>query len=205
MTNDQAYQRQEWELLDYIDNLESEWQRSLPRYNDKELLEVFPEAKIIVRRKIKELEQVQSVLVETIKEKLAIIKKQVSDEFSQWFWREWVKVTDGKNLFEIEERLKNLKWAITPRQSNNRITDQQIKQALAVPIERLIGQPFRKSGKTMIMLCPLHKEKNASFYIYPQTNTCWCYGCNQGGNAINLARMLYNFSFIEAVNYLASK
>ena len=38
----------DWEFLDYAFELEKEWRRSLPRFTDKELLEIFPEAKAII-------------------------------------------------------------------------------------------------------------------------------------------------------------
>jgi hypothetical protein len=205
ITDNQAQQTPEWEFLNYLDDLEQEWRQSLPRYTDKELLEIFPEAKNVVREKIKKLEEIQTKLSNSIKEKLAIIKYRIADEFTQWFWREWVKATDGERLLEVEKRLDDLKWSLRNKPLAGRITDEQIRQALSVPIERLISQPLRRRGKTFVSLCPFHKEQHASFHIYPETNTCWCYGCNQGGNTINLVRLLHGFSFKEAIGYLASK
>ena len=142
---------------------------------------------------------------DTIKKKLMLIKRLASDGFSQWFWREWVKIIDGAELMKVEkhiERLKRLLMVANGKAPKGRITEEEIQQALAVPIENLINRPLRKNGKALVGLCPLHNEKHPSFYIYPETNSCWCYGCNQGGDVINLIKLLHGYSFKEAVQYL---
>lgn len=54
----------------------------------------------------------------------------------------------------------------------------------------------------MIAKCPLHEDRSPSFVIYPETNSCWCFGCQKGGDSIAIVRLLNNLSFIEAVEYL---
>jgi hypothetical protein len=198
----------DWEFYDYALDLEKEWRKSLPRFSDKELLEIFPEAKTIIPKKIAEWIEERDEILDTIKKKLTLIKHQVPNEFSQWFWREWVKVTDGEELLKIDghiARLERLQSVAKGRTPKGRLTEEEIQQALAVPIENLINQPLRKSGKALVGLCPLHNERRPSFYIYPETNSCWCYGCNQGGNVINFVRLLHGYSFKEAVKYLIGK
>lgn len=198
----------DWEFYDYAFDLEKEWQRSLPKFTDKELLQIFPEAKAIIPEKIVEWEEKQKELSDSIKNKLTLIKNQVSDVFSQWFWREWVKVSDGEELLKIDNhiaRLKRLLMVARGWKPKGRLTEEQIQQALAVPIENLINQQLRKCGKALVGLCPLHNEKHPSFYIYPETNSCWCYGCNRGGNVINFIMLLHGYAFKEAVEYLIGK
>jgi hypothetical protein len=198
----------DWEFYDYALDLEKEWRKSLPRFTDKELLQIFPEVKEIIPAKITELTEERDKIVDMIKKKLMLIKHRVSDKFFQWFWREWVKVTDGEELLKIEghiARLKRLQSVAKGRTPKGRLTEEEIQQALAVPIENLINQPLRKSGKALVGLCPFHNEKHPSFHVYPETNSCWCYGCNQGGNVINFVRLLHGYSFKEAVKYLIGK
>jgi len=197
-----------WEFYDYILNLEKEWRKSMPRFTDKELLEIFPEVKEIIPKKIAELEEKREEFLDTLKKKLTLIKHRVSDEFSQWFWREWVKITDGVELIKVEEhigRLRRLLMVASGKKPKGRLTEEQIQQALTVPIENLISQPLRRSGKALVGLCPFHNERHPSFFIYPETNSCWCYGCNQGGNIINFLEILHGYSFKEAVWYLIGK
>jgi len=196
------------EYYDYLFGLEEEWKQNIRPFADKVLLEYFPEAKEIIPEKIAEWEEKRDKFSDKVKMRLTLIKLQISDEFSQWFWREWVKITDGEELLKAEgyiERLKRLLAVGKGRKLKWRLTEEEIQQALAVPIENLISQPLRKNGKALVGLCPLHNERHPSFYIYPETNSCWCYGCNQGGDVINFIKLLHNYQFKEAVQYLIGK
>lgn len=207
MTQQKINNEVDCEFYDYASRLETEWCQSLPRFTDKELLKIFPEAKEIIPEKIAEWEAEQKNTADLIKEKLKIVKEKSTPE-NQWFWREWIKISDGEELLKIDrhiERLKRLLAVGKGRRPKGRFTEAEIQQALSVPIETLINHQLRKSGKSLVGLCPLHNEKHPSFYIYPETNSCWCYGCNQGGNAINFIRLLHGYSFKEAVQCLIGK
>jgi len=201
MTEEEIQQN---EIDIYIERLGEEWMKSLPRFSDEELLKIFPEAKQIIPEKIKEWEKNREKIIKVIKEKLTIIKYKSAPK-NQWFWREIVKVWEGWKLLKIDwqiARLKRLLAVARGQKPKGRLTEEQIQEALSVPIESLITHPLRKCGKALVGLCPFHNEKHPSFYIYQKTNSCWCYGCNQGGNVINFVRLLYGYSFKEAVKYL---
>jgi len=185
-------------------DLEKIWRNSLPRFSDKELLEIFPEVKQVIPEKISEWSKKRNKLCDIIERKLIYIRNKVNDEFSRWFWREIVKVWEGQELLEIDKhlaRLKNLK-TISENKILKQITEEQILQVLKVPIENLFNQPLRQSGRNLIGLCPFHKEKTPSFFIYLNTNSFYCHGCQKGGNVINFVEEFYNFSFKEAVEFL---
>lgn len=208
MTQQKISNEVNWEFYDYASRLETEWRKSLPRFSDKELLQIFPEAKEIIPAKIAEWGDKRDAVLCAIKNKLTVIKHRVTDEFAQWFWRELVKITDGEELLKIDkqiERLKRLLFIGKGRRSKWRLTEEEIQQARGVPIENLTNQPLRKGRKSLVGLCPLHNERHPSFYIYPETNSCWCYGCNQGGDAINFIKLLHGYPFREAVRYLITK
>ena len=61
--------------------------------------------------------------------------------------------------------------------------------------------PVKKDGNIYRTLCPFpdHKEKQSSFNLWPETNTFYCFGCNVGGDVINLARRLNDIGYKEAV------
>lgn len=202
------------DFYDYALELEKEWRRTMPKYTDTQLLEIFPEAKEIVPEKIVEWKVKRDELVGIIKTKLALVKKETKDETSRMFWREWLKACEGRELLEVENqivRLERLHWLSEPRKitvhNSNHITDEDIKEALRVPIESLLerDRTIRRSGRNLVSLCPLHEEKHASFFIYPDSNSCWCFGCNQGGNHINLVRLMHEYTFPEAVRFLIGK
>ncbi len=199
----------DWDYLNWAWDQEEKWQKSLPKFTDKELLEIFPEAKEIIPEKIQEWEEEKSKIHNIIKKKLTLVKNKVSDEFWQWFWRWAIKMTNGEEFLIADGHIKRLKRLLSVTENNEykgRFTEEQIQQALAVPIENLINQPLRKSGKALVGLCPLHNEKHPSFYVYPETNRWWCYGgCGQGGDVINFIKLLQGYSFKEAVQYLIGK
>lgn len=198
------------QLIDeeYISKLEKQWREANPKIRDKEWLEIFPEFKEEIPKRIRELEKEEAEFSDTIKKELTIIKYKVNDEFSKWFWREWVKASKGQKLLEIEERiagLKRLLFISKSRVSKAEITDEMIQQALNMPIENLLSRSLKKSGKALVGLCPFHQEKTPSFFIYPKSNSFYCFGCNRGGNVINFVRLLYGYSFKEAVKYLTGE
>lgn len=53
-------------------------------------------------------------------------------------------------------------------------------------------------------VCPFHGDKDASLKIYGGGRGWVCYGCHKGGDVINLARLLYNVGFKDAVRRLNS-
>ncbi|MDD3307916.1 MAG: hypothetical protein PHO29_12575, partial [Acetobacterium sp.] len=83
-----------------LEDEEREWRRSRIRLPPRELMTAFPEAKPIIREKLKEYEEKKEELDRSIKDKLDRIAAMDTDNFSKWFYREWVKVTD------IQEVLK---------------------------------------------------------------------------------------------------
>ena len=46
---------------------------------------------------------------------------------------------------------------------------------------------LRPASRGALMgLCPFHAERSASFYVWPETQTWKCFGCNRGGDVITL-------------------
>lgn len=44
---------------------------------------------------------------------------------------------------------------------------------------------LHKTGGTLRGICPMHTGDNKqSFAVYPETNSCYCFSCNQGGDII---------------------
>jgi DNA primase len=52
------------------------------------------------------------------------------------------------------------------------------------------GQLRRIGGERWTALCPLpgHHEKTPSFVVYPGDRGWWCYGCQRGGDVVDLAQ-----------------
>lgn len=60
---------------------------------------------------------------------------------------------------------------------------------------------LQKSGTGWIGLCPFHKEKTPSFRV--DDRGFYCFGCGEHGDIISFVQKTENFSFREAVKYLA--
>lgn len=68
---------------------------------------------------------------------------------------------------------------------------------------RMYGLNPKKKGSYYYCLCPWHKEKTASFTIYPNGGFK-CYGCGAGGgDSIKLTQIFFDLSPIEAARKLA--
>ena len=55
------------------------------------------------------------------------------------------------------------------------------------------------------MDCPFHHESRSSFRVYPNTNSFYCFSCNQGGDVITFIGLMENLSSLEAARYLANR
>lgn len=176
--------------------------------SDKELLQIFPEAKEIIPEKINEWYENREQIANEIKERLITIRNITNDDFERWFLKElFIKLDFGDKLLEADKqlsRLYNLRKITQGVNTGSRIADTDIQNALAVPIVDLVSNQveLRRSGKNFIALCPFHTEKHPSFVVYPDTNSCWCYGCQKGGNTIKFTMQFYDYSFKEAIRWL---
>jgi DNA primase len=64
---------------------------------------------------------------------------------------------------------------------------------------------LRRSGSSLLGLCPFHDEKTPSFNVNPTTNHYFCFGCQEGGDAISFVQKVEHLTFAEAVERLAQR
>ena len=64
---------------------------------------------------------------------------------------------------------------------------------------------LKRKGRLYGGLCPFHSEKTPSFYVYPDTQSFYCFGCGAGGDAIAFAKKINSISYGEAVKLLAAR
>lgn len=65
--------------------------------------------------------------------------------------------------------------------------------------------PLKRAGRNFRALCPFHSEKTSSFLISPQKQIFHCFGCGQGGGAIQFIMQYEKVVFPEAVEMLAKR
>jgi len=63
---------------------------------------------------------------------------------------------------------------------------------------------LKKAGANYIACCPFHSEKTPSFTVSPVKQFYHCFGCGAHGNAISFLMEYGGYSFVEAVEQLAS-
>lgn len=71
----------------------------------------------------------------------------------------------------------------------------------------VIGSSVRltRKGSSYFGLCPFHNEKSPSFSVSPSKQIFYCFGCGVGGNVISFVMKYENYTFSEAVKYLADR
>lgn len=62
-----------------------------------------------------------------------------------------------------------------------------------------------RKGSSHFGLCPFHNEKSPSFSVSGQKQMYYCFGCGEGGNVISFIMKYENYTFPEAVKYLADR
>ncbi|MGA8477949.1 MAG: DNA primase [Chthoniobacterales bacterium] len=89
-----------------------------------------------------------------------------------------------------------------------RISPETIEQVTAaLNIVDVIGSyfPLRRAGTEFRALCPFHQEKTPSFYVSPDKQTFYCFGCQRGGSVIQFVQEYEHIDFPEAVRRLATR
>lgn len=64
---------------------------------------------------------------------------------------------------------------------------------------------LQKKGSSYFGLCPFHNEKSPSFSVSRQKQMYYCFGCGAGGNVFTFIMEYENFSFVEAMKFLADR
>jgi DNA primase len=65
--------------------------------------------------------------------------------------------------------------------------------------------PLRQQGANFVGLCPFHREKSPSFSVSATRQLFHCFGCGEGGNVFSFIMKIENFSFLDAVKFLAER
>ena len=77
-----------------------------------------------------------------------------------------------------------------------------------VRIEEVVGQhvALKPAGVGSLKgLCPFHEERTPSFHVRPQVGRWHCFGCGEGGDAIDFVQRTEALTFVEAVERLAGQ
>jgi len=64
---------------------------------------------------------------------------------------------------------------------------------------------LKPAGVNYQGLCPFHNEKTPSFIVSPVKQIFKCFGCGEGGTAIDFIKKMNALNYFEAIKYLADK
>ena len=64
---------------------------------------------------------------------------------------------------------------------------------------------LQRKGSSYFGLCPFHNEKSPSFSVSPSKQMYYCFGCGAGGNVLTFIMEYENYTFPEALKYLADR
>ncbi len=64
---------------------------------------------------------------------------------------------------------------------------------------------LKRAGSNYNGLCPFHNEKTPSFTVFPATQTFYCFGCSESGDAISFVMKSENLEYVAAVETLAKR
>ena len=64
---------------------------------------------------------------------------------------------------------------------------------------------LQRKGNSYFGLCPFHNEKSPSFSVSPDKQMYYCFGCGAGGNVFTFIMQYENYTFPEAMKFLADR
>ena len=83
----------------------------------------------------------------------------------------------------------------------------RVKRATSIvkKVNEYLKSPMYREGNHYKCLCPLHNENTASFAIYEDTGSFYCYGCRESGDVIDFIQKKEGLSFYEVIKKLAKE
>ena len=89
------------------------------------------------------------------------------------------------------------------RYSDDIIEEVRMKNDIVEVISQYVK--LQRRGSSYFGLCPFHNEKSPSFSVSPAKQMYYCFGCGAGGNVFTFIMEYENFTFVEALQYLAQR
>lgn len=183
--------------------MEIEWQESLPKYSDWELLEIFPEAKPFYEKELSLLLQVEKKIENGARERMQEVKNTAIDEITDWWRNEIIKEFWLKDLLKVKKRIAFLRALLRPDNNQFLITAQEIENARKHP--RTDIWDLAQANRAKFASCPFHKEKTPSMHCWKDKNDVQrfhCFGCGEKGDIIDFLMKTKNIDFDEAIKIL---
>jgi DNA primase len=62
---------------------------------------------------------------------------------------------------------------------------------------------LHRAGRQLVGLCPIHRERHPSFYVHPQKQVFYCFGCGAGGDLFAFVMRATGCDFRHALQIVA--
>lgn len=124
--------------------------------------------------------------------------------------REWcsigVEFPPADLLAELAATLPGARKDPPPvREDRDRLPVEEARKASILEVCDRLGIELRRAGKRYRGSCPFHDSSSGtSFSVDPEGNVWYCFGCTEGGDAIDLLARAKGLDFAGAVKELAS-
>jgi len=149
------------------------------------------------------LDDVSTVKInELYKEKKSFLKEIKTIKPINWLHKEVLEYSIQSHEENFRKWLKYWLRLSGYEPEDKNINSVKVQKAREYPTQDLIPDA-RQCGNKFRVACPFHKERNPSFYIYPDGS--WhCFGCAaHGNNAIDFMQKINpNMGFMEIVQKL---
>lgn len=82
---------------------------------------------------------------------------------------------------------------------------EEVKSRL--PIEEVVGSylELKHAGKNLKGVCPFHSEKSPSFFVSPERDSYYCFGCGAKGDIFTFVQEFEGVDFKQALKMLADQ
>lgn len=88
------------------------------------------------------------------------------------------------------------------RDFNSKFPDKPVRPITLI-CEKLCPSPKEKrSGRALLVCCPLHGENNPSCALYDDNNTFYCFSCHEQGDYITFVQKVMSVDFKEALSII---
>ena len=200
------------EQFETLLRMESEWEKTLPNYTLRELIEIYPGSEKAARRGIKvKMKEAQAQLSSLsdfrdtyhnnvinkahFKEQPRLIKllNEKIDDYTRTYEREIKRCAFQLNWLDSLGRVSTTSTNVV---TTLNITSEQIARAKEVPIDSLV-----KVNRAHKAICVFHNEKHASMHVYK--DHVFCFSCARSGDVIDIYQALNGCDFKTAVRALA--
>ena len=193
--------------VDQADRLEKEWKQNQVHYSLSQLLDIFPEMKPAVKKKLQaEIKQCKADMVRSEQVRVNFNNKILSKVKyeNKWFYSMVRDILYVEPLTESrEKRIKRNYFFLSALKSKFvKVTDSNVAEADIIRAREVPLTTFIEVNRAGFAQCPWHTDITPSLKVYQNTNRWYCFSCHAGTDVIDFIIKRDNCQFLEAIKTL---